>query len=168
MGKMSWTESLAASLPREERENYTEFLRYEAMYADLVTQMRVLLSSKGVSQKELAERMGTSESAVSRLLNASQVRNLKVETLVRFAKALGVGLQDTFFDDPVLDALLSRSREADVVAAVDRRAATRGDGPRRHLRLLPGGQSDSARLLADLPGASSRGANRSAPNESAA
>ena len=125
----TWTELVVARLPPEEQRKYVEHLRYEAIYTDLLVQMRVLLRAKGVTQAELAAKMETSQSAVSRMLNERQTRNLKLETLVRFARALDVDLQESLFDDPVLAPAFTRKRELEQARAVVRGACTWVEAP---------------------------------------
>ncbi len=47
-----------------------------------------LRSGAGLSQRELAERMGTTQSVISRLEEGSGTKN-RIDTLVRVAEALG-------------------------------------------------------------------------------
>lgn len=73
--------SRASAAYRAEQERLAPFEEL----ARLVIRHRAAL---GISQKELAERVGTSHSAISRLESGRHKTN--VETLQRVAKALGV------------------------------------------------------------------------------
>ena len=61
--------------------------RREQLLADLVTARR----KAGLSQTELAARMGTSQSAVARLESGDA--DVRLSTLERYAGALGADLQ---------------------------------------------------------------------------
>jgi len=54
--------------------------------------LRALLSSHNVSQKELAEKIGTTETSMSRYVNGERKPN--IEVAVKIANALGVGIEE--------------------------------------------------------------------------
>ncbi|MCB9738727.1 MAG: helix-turn-helix domain-containing protein [Deltaproteobacteria bacterium] len=93
-----------AALPEDERAAARAHARYGAVHQRLVQDMRILLRAHGVSQRDLAERMGTSESAISRMLDDETARGIKLDTIVRFAEAIGVDVAASFFVDPALVA----------------------------------------------------------------
>ncbi len=88
----------ADELSPEDRKVFLDTIRYEGVYDELATNMRILLRVQGKTQCDVAERMGTSESALSRLLHGKAVRKAKLETLVRFAKAIELDPLDLFGD----------------------------------------------------------------------
>jgi transcriptional regulator with XRE-family HTH domain len=59
-------------------------------YAQTIESISAFMKEQGVSQRELARRLGTTEPWVSRLLNGRQ--NTTVKTLAEVAWALGVRL----------------------------------------------------------------------------
>ncbi len=70
-------------------------------YADAVTntflagQIKALQKARGLTQEELAERVRTQQSGISRWMN-SGFSTCKVETLRKFARAYGVRLRISF------------------------------------------------------------------------
>jgi transcriptional regulator with XRE-family HTH domain len=93
-----------AALPEDERAAARAHARYGAVHQRLVQDMRILLRAHAVSQRDLAQRMGTSESAISRMLDDETARGIKLDTIVRFAEAIGVDVAPSFFVDSVLVA----------------------------------------------------------------
>ncbi|MEY3015140.1 MAG: Helix-turn-helix domain [Pseudomonadota bacterium] len=93
-----------AALPEGDRAAARAHARYGAVHQRLVQDMRILLRAHAVSQRDLAERMGTSESAISRMLDDEAARGIKLDTIVRFAEAIGVDVAPSFFVDPALVA----------------------------------------------------------------
>ena len=95
--RMSW-EELKASRP-----NTTEWRAgYEraAKAQELGAQVRALREARGVSQEELARRIGTSQAAIARLeLGGAEPR---FATLQRIAQALDADLTVTLQPRPVL------------------------------------------------------------------
>jgi ribosome-binding protein aMBF1 (putative translation factor) len=81
----------ASAAYRAEEQRLAQF----ESIARLVIQHR---ASRGLSQKELAERIGTSHSAISRL--ESGRHKVSVETLQRVAEALGMRLVLGFESGP--------------------------------------------------------------------
>ncbi|WP_052913129.1 helix-turn-helix domain-containing protein [Marinitoga sp. 1155] len=59
----------------------------ENIIIDLVSKLTLMRMEQGVSQKELAEKIGTKQTAISRLENASSNPSLKF--LLKITKALG-------------------------------------------------------------------------------
>ncbi|MGH8929465.1 MAG: helix-turn-helix domain-containing protein [Egibacteraceae bacterium] len=93
-----------AEMSQEERE------RYDAAYAEARRDRELgqliydLRTEAGLTQAELAERMGTTQSAISRLEEGGGGAP-KLDTLVRLAAALGRGLRISFpygEDDPAV------------------------------------------------------------------
>lgn len=72
--------------PKERREFEQSVLKM--LTVDTIS---LLLEDLGISQKELARRMGSSSANVSRLLSGSQ--NLKLTTIASMCYALGVRLE---------------------------------------------------------------------------
>jgi transcriptional regulator with XRE-family HTH domain len=64
---------------------------------DFLTQVEKKMESTPISQAELAERLGVTESAVSRVLNSPQ--NLTLRTIVRYARAIGIKVSLVAYDD---------------------------------------------------------------------
>lgn len=52
--------------------------------------LRALRESAGVTQTELAERLGTTQSAIARMEGAG---DLRISTLARYAAGLGLGIR---------------------------------------------------------------------------
>lgn len=78
---------------KEQKKN-PEFLReYEALDAEYDFARQVIRAriSAGLTQKELAERIGTQQSNVSRIENGNA--NPSIDTLKRIAEATGTKLQ---------------------------------------------------------------------------
>jgi transcriptional regulator with XRE-family HTH domain len=108
----------AAAMAPADRQAFLASIRYDGFADDLATNMRILLRIQGCTQREVAERMGTSETALSRLLKGKAVRRAKLDTFIRFAKAIGVDVLDVFDDvDVVVQRLNTKRLEA---VAVDR------------------------------------------------
>jgi len=57
--------------------------------ADLLIEMEL----KGISQAELAKKLGITEAAVSKFLHQDMDNNPKIETLLKYAEALDISLQ---------------------------------------------------------------------------
>ena len=75
-------------------EKFTkEYRRLEPQYA-VISQMIALRAKKGITQKELAEKIGTKQSAIARLESGSY--NPTLDFLQRTAKALGTRLVVNF------------------------------------------------------------------------
>jgi len=73
-----------------DKEFRNQFFRTEREI-DIPAQIKTLRKYRGMTQKELAEKAGTKQSAVCRL-ERSQEANWELETLVRFAEALDARL----------------------------------------------------------------------------
>ncbi|MGI6394940.1 MAG: helix-turn-helix domain-containing protein [bacterium] len=86
------TESLDKAIERfvdknSAKEQLLNEIYEEMKLAVIMDDLRDLRKKKGLTLKEVAELMGTSESAVSRL--EKQIKNVTISTLVRYAKVLG-------------------------------------------------------------------------------
>ena len=66
---------------------------YESGYADfkISSMLRGLREEAGITQEELAEKMNTQKSAISRIENKS--KDIRVSTLFKFAEVLGKQVQ---------------------------------------------------------------------------
>lgn len=65
---------------------------YSEKYRAIGSNIRMVRNAAGISQTELANRVGSNKSAISRYENGAQ--RLSLETLMRIADALGVDLVD--------------------------------------------------------------------------
>jgi transcriptional regulator with XRE-family HTH domain len=70
--------------PREDRRDFER----ELLYGEVGETIGALLRELGISQRELAERMGLSESRVSRIVGAGE--NLTLKTVADLGVALGL------------------------------------------------------------------------------
>lgn len=66
------------------------------LYDRFVTNVLLLMESRGISQKELAARMKCSPSYVSQILSGYRIPTL--ETVENVAKSLGVDPSQLFFE----------------------------------------------------------------------
>ncbi len=76
---------------KEYREAYAE----DFLNTWVATQIKVLREQRGMTQQELAEKIGTQQAGVSRLENVNYSA-WKTETLRKIARALGARLKITF------------------------------------------------------------------------
>lgn len=83
----------------ERRTRYEEARRDSAL-GQLIYELR---SAAGLTQQELAERMGTTQTAISRLEGGGGGAQ-RLDTLLRLAEALDRGLRITFPDAKGVDA----------------------------------------------------------------
>ena len=60
----------------------------------LKSKIKKILDTKGISQKELAEKVGLTESAMSRYVNGSRIP--RGEYLISIAKALKVKVEELY------------------------------------------------------------------------
>jgi DNA-binding XRE family transcriptional regulator len=88
----------------ESREFQTELERFQP-YEDVARAVILYRTRHGITQEELARRVGTTRSAISRLESGQHAPN--VETLRRIARALG-GYLVIRFDLPPNDAKPAR------------------------------------------------------------
>lgn len=92
-GRQSWDEVKAARSPSPERRRGHE---KAGRAIRLATEIRALREARGLSQRELAERVGTTQSAIARLEGGNISPSLP--TLDKIAEALdaelSVGLAD--------------------------------------------------------------------------
>ena len=80
----------ARALARPEVRAEYDKLADEFAYLDEILKAR---AASGLSQAQVAARIGTTQSAVARLESASSVHSPSVATLQRYASALGYKLQ---------------------------------------------------------------------------
>jgi transcriptional regulator with XRE-family HTH domain len=66
----------------------------DAEYRALTMEIRLLLTEKGWSQKDLADRIGTRRETVSEDLTATKERGMPFRRLVAIAQALGISLEE--------------------------------------------------------------------------
>lgn len=78
------------------REAYDQ-LEDEFSFLDEVLKAR---AESGLTQAEVAERVGTTQSAIARLESASQKHSPSIATLQRYAKALGYRVQVRLVKEP--------------------------------------------------------------------
>ncbi|HSW60956.1 MAG TPA: helix-turn-helix transcriptional regulator [bacterium] len=86
------TESLDKTIERFVNKNSAKEQLLNEMYEEMklgiiMDNLRELRKKKGLTLKEVAELMETSESAMSRL--EKQIKNVTISTLARYAKVLG-------------------------------------------------------------------------------
>jgi DNA-directed RNA polymerase specialized sigma subunit len=86
------TESLDKTIERFVDKNSSKEQLLNEMYEEMklgiiMDNLRELRKKKGLTLKEVAELMETSESAMSRL--EKQIKNVTISTLARYAKVLG-------------------------------------------------------------------------------
>lgn len=94
MANHSRWEDLKASKPPIDSDTAAE-VRSDFELGQLIYDLR---TQAGISQAELARRMNTSQSAVSRMEEGGGARN-RLDTLVRVARALGRHLVLSFPDE---------------------------------------------------------------------
>jgi transcriptional regulator with XRE-family HTH domain len=101
-----------------ERELEKRGPRFRALVAAAETEMQlehelaVLRDKEGVTQAELARRLGVSQPVVARFESVNKTRGVEVATIVRYAAALGYEFLVTFKKMPV--AKLARAQAASV------------------------------------------------------
>jgi transcriptional regulator with XRE-family HTH domain len=71
-----------------EQEAYALLLAEESLILDTQIAIQSVLNEKGITQADLAQKMGVSESYISQMLGAS-ARNLTLRTVARIMSALG-------------------------------------------------------------------------------
>ncbi len=71
----------------EETMDYDLLLAEEALVVDVLEDLLEALEQRGMSQADLAKKLGVSRAAVNRVLRG---RNLTVRTVARFAHSMGV------------------------------------------------------------------------------
>ncbi|HQN73705.1 MAG TPA: helix-turn-helix transcriptional regulator [bacterium] len=86
------TESLDKTIERFVDKNSAKEQLLNEMYEEMklgiiMDNLRELRKKKGLTLKEVAELMNSSESAMSRL--EKQIKNVTISTLARYAKVLG-------------------------------------------------------------------------------
>jgi len=69
--------------------NYEELLAEETLVVNVLEDLLGALKDKGLSQADLARRLGVSRSSVNRIFRG---RNLTVRTVARLAHAIGVDM----------------------------------------------------------------------------
>ncbi len=77
----------------QDKKNQLDFLSSQT-YSRLADELLLLRKKRGVTQKQLAEMVGTTQAVISRIENASVKASL--ETVVNIAKSLGAVVQIHF------------------------------------------------------------------------
>lgn len=93
MGRQSWDEVKAARVQSPERRRGYE---KTGRAIRLAMEIRALREARGLSQRELAERVGTTQSAIARLEGGNISPSLP--TLDKIAEALGAELSVALVD----------------------------------------------------------------------
>jgi DNA-binding XRE family transcriptional regulator len=97
--KYSATAPIQPLIDRIMAEEGPEFrAEVEASYAEMLLehQLAVLRDKEGVTQAELARRLGVSQPVVARFESLNKNRGVEVATIVRYAAALGYEFHATF------------------------------------------------------------------------
>ena len=68
---------------------------YESVFVELAVQIDSLRAKNGLSQRELAKRLKTTQQTISRLESADN-RSLSIQTLLKLARALNKRLKVQF------------------------------------------------------------------------
>ena len=92
---MSESQSSLEDELRQEDEEYRYAYAEDFLNTSVATQIRVLRDQRGLTQEELAQKIGTKQAGVSRLENVNYSA-WKTETLRKIARALKVRLKITF------------------------------------------------------------------------
>jgi DNA-binding Xre family transcriptional regulator len=69
-------------------------VKEDAEYRALTMEIRLLLTEKGWSQKDLADRIGTRRETVNEDLTATKERGMPFRRLVAMAQALDISLEE--------------------------------------------------------------------------
>lgn len=91
---------------RDVREAY-EALGEEFAFLDEVLRAR---AEAGLSQAQVAERVGTTQSAIARLESGAQRHSPSIATLQKYAKALGYRVEVKFVKERGLTSASTRTR----------------------------------------------------------
>jgi DNA-binding XRE family transcriptional regulator len=112
----------------------------EAARAELMLehQLAVLRDKEGVTQAELARRLGVSQPVVARFESLNKNRGVEVATIVRYAAALGYEFIATFKKMSVAKG--TRAVAASVRPATKRSTSVTGKGSRAARRSKPRGK----------------------------
>jgi DNA-binding Xre family transcriptional regulator len=82
----------------DEDPEFQEYWDEMAPFAEISHEIVRLRCERNMTQRELAERLGTSIAAISRL-ESYRYRGMKLETILKVAKALGMCLEIRFKND---------------------------------------------------------------------
>ena len=93
---------------RDVREAY-DTLGEEFAFLDEVLRAR---AETGLTQAQLAERVGTTQSAIARLESGALKHSPSIATLQKYAKALGYRVEVKFVKDRGLTSASTRTRRA--------------------------------------------------------
>jgi len=97
-----------ALVRRDVREAY-DTLGEEFAFLDEVLRAR---AEAGLTQAQLAERVGTTQSAIARLESGALKHSPSIATLQKYAKALGYRVEVKFVKDRGLTSASTRTRRA--------------------------------------------------------
>jgi len=136
-----------------DREFRNQFFRTEREI-DIPAQIKTLRKYRGMTQKELAKKAGTKQSAVCRL-ERSQEANWELETLVRFAEALDARLAVIMepFENVIARYKLAASNQRQPSAATAETASSTQpmeDNLIKDANLRQAGQQEKNRTLAGI------------------
>lgn len=89
---MNSYQAFLQNVPENNKAEYREFLqdyefRMQLFMNDLIAQFIHAMNERGISSKELAERVGVSKSAISQFLHARD--NTSIKTIFKLMDALG-------------------------------------------------------------------------------
>lgn len=92
------------SRPLSEKEKYEAEYRdanreWLAISEKLALKLRYILRTKGISQRELASRMGVTSAQVTKILSGKE--NLGLKTICKIEKAIGTNLIDISLEENV-------------------------------------------------------------------
>jgi len=112
---------------RQEDEEYRYAYAEDFLNTSVATQIRVIREQRGLTQEELAQKIGTKQAGISRLENVNYSA-WKTETLRKIARALKVRLKITF------ETFGSLVDEAETFSRENLERPTFEDDPRFHER----------------------------------
>jgi transcriptional regulator with XRE-family HTH domain len=122
---MSESQSSLEDELRQEDEEYRYAYAEDFLNTSVATQIRVIREQRGLTQEDLAQKIGTKQAGISRLENVNYSA-WKTETLRKIARALKVRLKITF------ETFGSLVDEADVFSRKNLERPTFEDDPRFH------------------------------------
>jgi transcriptional regulator with XRE-family HTH domain len=129
--------SKAGELSNEAEPSPRLIYERELLFGEAIETVAALLESQGISQRELAERMGRSEARVSRILNGGE--NTTLKTIADLGYALGIRFTcvpipfadrsgTPAADDPPAPAWIARQRRSRAGSPLSEVPDQLGDG----------------------------------------
>lgn len=76
----------------------TEDMRF-SVGADVILQIEEAMHQRGLTQKQIADSMGVTESRVSQLLKEVRNNNFTLDTILRLGEAVGMKVAVVLYDD---------------------------------------------------------------------